>query len=209
MRAFFDRITPAITAALAVWDQGMTHYMGLRPRVLGRAFDRARLPEAVQHDQPALRFQQAQRLSHVAGDYAMPAGLDARDVEAYVLSVFWAARNDHIGAGEMAGRLQKITAKLLQLNPQLNDLRFDRAAARSCFDVCMGVTSVFNLDDIQHFIDGKVGYVSLKDPAYRAQHNRILAACGHMHWVPSPATMTRIETQLQDRKAASAPVRKL
>lgn len=198
MRAFFDANARSLIAAVNGHDDGMRHYLGLRPRVLSRAFNRLRLPSR-EHDQPARRFATRHGFKDIAGDWRLPQGLRAQDVEAYILCLRWALRFAQLPPADYIARQERLLDRLFTLNPQLRRLRFDRKDTRKGFDLVMGVTSGFNTDDIQHFIDGKVGYISRQDPAYARQSDRIERIFGHMEWVPAPVTMAKIEAQIPAR----------
>ena len=64
----------------------------------------------------------------------------------------------------------------------------------------MGVTSGFNIDDINDYINIGGASIRAKDPAYRMIRDRIERIGLQMFWVPSMKTLRKIEEQINNQR---------
>jgi hypothetical protein len=193
IRSFLETLA---TPAAAAEDRDGTLYHALRlcPGLLTKAFNAAAVPDDP-HVRPALVFAEENGLSGIGRTYALPPGLDAETIEAYVLALRWTARAGLMTPQRYAERMQELGAALEEINPALAALAYDRTEAPAVFDVVMGVTSGFNTDDIQFFIDGNYFARAIADRAYADKYRRAEEGHSRIGWVPSPKTLDRIIAQ--------------
>ncbi len=152
------------------------------------------------HSQPAVEAAQRHGLHGVGGDYLLPRGLSAPVVETYAMVAMHVVRGKD-GQETAQRHLHDLLMRLEHLNPVLTTLAYDRSDVKQCYDAILGVTSGFNTDDIQHYLDGNFYKKSMENPAYAAQHAAVVKHLNdnELYWVPSPKTMGRILAQ-QPRK---------
>lgn len=172
----------------------VVYYMNEMYRhALTHAFNTAANPH---HSQPAIETAQRHGLNNVSGDYKLPRGLSAPVLETYfmVLRHMYLPKNT---SEQTYAHMQDVLARIEKLNPQLATLSYDRSNLYNCYDVLMGVTSGFHIDDIQHYLDGNFYKKSMENPAYAAKHAAVVAHLNdnELYWVPSPKTMDRILAQ--------------
>ena len=182
-----------------------------KPLSLSRAFN-----NAATH--PALRFQRDNHLRGIAGRYFIPDGKTAAQYEK------WMSRkmSAHVGA-EIKKRnatdydywpiaedlglpafLEKSWDRLVELNPALEQVKLNRACVEDVYNAHIGVTSGFNIDDINFFLkqkhigEGLPARQSHEMPVHGARLARINAAAeAQMYWVVSPATAKKIEKRFK------------
>jgi hypothetical protein len=182
-----------------------------KPLSLSRAFN-----DASTH--PALRFQRDNNLRGIAGRYYIPDGKTAaqyekamsRRMHAHVEAEMKkrnATEFDYWRVAESMGVpafLEKSWGKLVALNPALKKVKFDRRCVEDAYNVHIGVTSGFNVNDINFFIrqrhvgEGLPALQSHRMPVHGARLDRINAAAeSQMFWVASPATAKKIEKRFR------------
>lgn len=93
-------------------------------------------------------------------------------------------------------RQRAVWDALVSLNPQLKNVQVGRMQGRAMYDAMMGVSSGFNVDDINHFLRrAQNGFPA--DPAAEAQRAAIRTRTGHyMGWVPSPETRAHVMQEI-------------
>jgi hypothetical protein len=149
---------------------------------------------------PALRFVRGNDLDNesfgIAALYRIPDGVTAAAYEDKV--------NSKAESGD-TGYLRKSWAKLVALNPALEDVELDKDRLEDILDAHMGATSGFNVDDINFYIEQRH---LLRKPALHARGmlvhgdriKRIEAASKTpVSWVPSPRTAVRMEKALHKK----------
>jgi len=148
---------------------------------------------AVTH-QPAWEFERANDVKGIAGRYVIPDGMTAYSYERRMLR-------------SVKKNLAQSWRKLRLANPELSRIRIDKTDAFSVYDAHMGVTSGFNIDDINFFmalrqrIEAVALYVR-SSPVHGARLERIDAICrARLQWVPSPKTARKMEKLLLQRGA--------
>ena len=193
-----------------------------RPLSVSRAFNVAsRRPGDHTSRHPALDFQTANLLRCIAGRYVIPSNYTAPEYEDLT------SRKMHDAAAALAGGeaprfkfwdiiekapppefLRKSWNKLVRLNPVLKGVRFDKANAEEMYNAHLGVTSGFNVDDINFFLeqkkvgDGLPAKQAREMPVHGERLQRIeAAALTPMFWVASPKTAEKVEERLLRHKA--------
>lgn len=178
-----------------------------KPLSLSRAFN-----DAATH--PALRFQRDNNLRGIAGRYFIPDGKTAAQYEKAMsrkmhvhveteMAKRGATEYDYWKVAEdmgLPGFLEKSWDKLVELNPALKKVKLDRSCVEDVYNAHIGVTSGFNVNDINFFLrqkhvgNGLPALQSHKMPVHGARLDRINAAAeSQMFWVASPATAKKIE----------------
>lgn len=176
-------------------DHFLRYALRLCPGLLTKAFNKAAVP-LERHQRPALEFAEKAKLADIGQNWHLPAGLDAPTIEAYALVLRWATQQGRITADRYNQRLSVLCQTLEDLNPVLATLTYDRRDCLRMFDVALGVTSGFNADDIQFFLDGNYYSLAMQNRDYARQNNLAKQVTGvDMFWVPSPKTLHRIITQ--------------
>ena len=184
---------------------------------------------------PALNFEAQTGIEGVGRTYKMPNGISMEYMESLLpgtdFSLFqmkhvvptderfrfsWAMAAEQVVplATTMETKYQKLIDTLCDLNPELKNIKFDQQNKSDRDNFLWGVTSGFNPDDIQHFLDR-----SHRDPAEIKQEqltgiwpqlkrrcDEIFGKEQHLvQWVPSPATAAHINEQL-DRRYGPDPL---
>ena len=170
------------------------HIRNLMAKPLIAAFN---APANRHHEQPAKILERKHDLQDIAGDYHMPAGLKAPMVEAFAIAINWMHRRAEISTDEALARMHPLLDRMIELNPAMSVLRFDRNNVTKCVDCVMGMTSGFNRDDMQFFLDGNYFQMSMDKPEYASKFTaaaQLLNRDG-LGWVPAPATLDKIITQ--------------
>lgn len=184
---------------------------------------------------PALRFEEVTGIAGVGRIYKMPGGVSMQYMESllphYDFSAFlmkkvipadeklrfaWGMSNEDIApfASTAQDKMSLLIDRLCDLNPELKNVRFDRADFRACWHFTRGVTSGFNPEDIQFYLDD--------DKDDRAQANAYLTTGAYgrlnkrcedifgkdsniLRWDVSPETAARIDREL-DRRYGPDPL---
>ncbi|MBI3440267.1 MAG: hypothetical protein HY052_00400 [Proteobacteria bacterium] len=171
--------------------------------------------------QPPVDFEMQHHLTKIAQHYHLPEGLSPDNLQTYALLL--TRRKDM----SEAARLDKMTAicdALIVANPALQRLQCDTARFWTAYHVVMGVASAFNIDDIQHFLNGQgkpepagvrmensLEFKSLTSVFNRYAAARHMAPDLDMFWVASPTTLQNIRDQFvkkRSKPAAAHPRRK-
>lgn len=160
---------------------------------LCNTFNAAANPHHFQH---AAEIASRYRLQGVSGDYLLPRGLSAPVLETYAMvaaNIIY-RKNDQTLALHY---LNDLITRLEELNPALTTLTYNRSNIKHCHDAVLGVTSGFNTDDIQFYLDGNYYKKSMENPAYAAKHGAVVTHLNddRLYWVPSPKTLDRILAQ--------------
>lgn len=173
--------------------------------LLQKAFNRVARKSSDRHQRPALLLQAEFGLTDIGCDYKMPEGIAHKKIEAYVLCLMWAYRQEQLPAAVFGPAMHELLDRMEDLNPELKRLRYDRTDARRLFDAAMGVTSGFNIDDMQFFLDGNYGYIAEKNPQWVAKHETVKRLLGIMGpgWVASEPTLDKIAAQARAKRDAA------
>ncbi len=192
-----------------------------KPLSLSRAFN-----AASRH--PAWNFQRLNNLRGIAGAYKIPEGMTASEYEDRTLQRvfadkglqktlnqssakdmqdfwrsggFWRALNDQPPPQLLTDSWNALVA----LNPQLQQVKAETNTLSSLLEAHYGVTSGFNIDDINFFLEqkkvgeGLPGLQSRNMPVHGERLERIEAATSQMFWVVSPKTAEKIENRFKRR----------
>lgn len=98
--------------------------------------------------------------------------------------------------------------RLERANPELKALTFDRTHAGETYNALMGVTSGFNVQDIDFFLklrrENKIPAMTvMNDPAFKKHLDwmqNAASVCERPCWVPSLPTMENITGQLKAKR---------
>lgn len=195
--------------------QGHSH----KPLSLSRTFNlaaRSAGDRSTRH--PAYEFQRNNNLRGIAGRYRIPGGYTAPEYEDLTSRKMTRAMNKLAGGrgnrhnwrlmatAESPDFLQRSWRRLLALNPVLQNVKVDVKNAHDLFNAHFGVTSGFNPDDINFFLeqrhvgDGLPAKQAREMPVHGARIARVEAvAASHMFWVASPKTVEKIEQRFKRR----------
>jgi hypothetical protein len=192
-----------------------------KPLSLSCAFNMAaRAPGHRDSNHPALQFSRANNLRGIAARYRIPGGEIASIYEDEMWRKMEAVVTLQAAATNMVGQnfwsiaetmqppafLKKSWDKLVKLNPRLKDIRMNKNAAADMLNAHLGVTSGFNVDDInfyieqQHTGEGKPAMQARRMPDHGGRLARIEAVAQEdLQWVASPATAKKIEQRFKRR----------
>lgn len=163
---------------------------------------------------PSIEFEQQNDLTDIGGYYNMPRGMSAAEYEDW----FWGTNTAQLEAKDVAigdgkrymsakqpsSHVMNSWLELKALNPELENVRLDENLHYDVYCAVMGVTSGFNIDDINFFLEQLYvghGYPAVQGrnmPTHGERLERIEDVSEErMSWVPSPRTAQRIESQFQ------------
>lgn len=153
--------------------------------------------------QPPLDVERKHHFNNIAQRYRMPEDIPARDLQAYAVFLFHEYRGG-MGSrdGDVALRIDRLYDLMIEKNPVLAAVPIYKDSLEQKYHVVMGAISAFNLGDIQHFVSGKTGIVSRKDPAWQVMNQRLEASGIETYWVPSMLTLRDMSQQLFQQKCA-------
>ena len=170
-----------------------------------QAFNAAARREVLEH-QPARDFESRTRFKGIAGRYIFPQGVKPLVLEEELVRT---------KKGEsFEAKFGGVFRDLLILNPDLHRLRFDKSSPRQFYSTMLGITSGFNVDDINYFVDliskGEPPAFHLRsDPRLNALFRQAEhRADAPIEWVPSPETLGTVHRKLDardGRRARKAP----
>lgn len=188
---------------------------------------------------PAHRFEAQHGISGIAGDYIFPDGMTASAYEDLynwqidegerilrhpgILDSFEAPerRMTHMpgriaafvelqASSRYKSLLHEGWRRLEEENPELKKLAFNRSNGGELYNALLGVTSGFNMQDIDLFLKARrtgqpPGLYIRNADAFRAhmewmQNN--LDACERPHWIPSLPTLEKIRDKLSRKQDA-------
>ena len=130
--------------------------------------------------QPAIMFEESENISGIAHHYILPDGYDDWSLE----------REIDYNLRSLDDKLDLLD-DLAVLNPELLELDYDRDDYEDVKNILYGVTSAFNLDDIQFFLNSGDTPSSLKKRYVEAQAYQS-ALDIRLHWIPAPKTLQKI-----------------
>ena len=97
---------------------------------------------------------------------------------------------------DLMRRMQEDWKKLMDLNPELQTVRFDRNNPLSLLYALSGVSSLFNPADIDFFINLQEGSAQ-KLPEYNALFGEVRTmSTVSIQWIPAPQTLAFIKEKL-------------
>lgn len=191
---FIDRYRAKAAKAGGLTDSNhmLLHAIALDPRGLA-------LP-VPKNDfcQPPMVLEEKTGLRGLGVDWKMPAGLRPVELQIYGMLLAHAMECGDLSRAQGQGRMFEACMALAVRNPPLQALRLDGKDTRKLYDVMLGVASGFNVDDMQHYLDGKVFYISQRDPEWQSRNTQLggLLQGHHIGWVMSIATMDAALAQL-------------
>lgn len=170
---------------------------------------------------PAAAFAIKNDLTGIATYYTYPNNMTASEFEVYCeytsesLACYAPPRDTNFEKiliktppKSLMDRMNKEWDDLVILNPELDQLQFDRTNPDSLHNAITGVACQFNLHDIQHFISvieehnrWDAYQIIMSDPEYAAKLERAneLAPLENVHWVPAPQTLDQIIDKLETK----------
>lgn len=104
--------------------------------------------------------------------------------------------------GTTLDHLNEIADKIIQLNPDLLEVKYSRDNPQDVRDLIFGVTSAFNPEDINYFINTNSKHEVDKPLPYRMAKRLIVANLYEektgvfLTWIPSPETLNIISSKL-------------
>lgn len=142
---------------------------------------------------PAKQFEERYDVQGISQDYVMPSGKAMFKVAQHVLY----AKDSELPLS----KLNELLDDIVSLNPCLKSLTYDRSDERNVLDVIFGVTSAFNPNDIQYFLDtnSKIGddkvlsSIMLERFLNTRAHAKMMDI--DLGWIPSPQTLAMIKKQ--------------
>ncbi len=148
---------------------------------------------------PALEFEDRIGIAGVGRRYAMPPDHDMESLEHEIKRrIKWCA----ISLDERLKRAQDYADILTRLNPELQKTRYDRDDLTDVWHFLLGVTSGFNPDDIDFFINAD--REELRSGRNNDKVTNVLSATFNDHarlgWRPSAPTADLIIRKLADKK---------
>jgi hypothetical protein len=168
---------------------------------------------------PARKFEVFNHFRGIAGRYKIPDGMTAKHYEQkhhdrlqeallasvpdkdIVLHVLWQGTRTL----PVPDFLHESWRRLVKLNPILKTIKMNPDNTRDLYNAHMGVTSGFNVDDINFYIErdndgGQAAKQAREMPVHGAMLKRINAVSAtHLNWVPSPQTAQKIEAGFKRR----------
>ncbi len=182
---------------------------------------------------PALEFQLAHGLTDIGTDYVLPVRWpSAEAIETHLekwgdlakeflhpLEILLPSKwRNKSAEKEVLTDLNTILDELIQLNPELKSVDYDRTKFAEVWPVLQGVASGFNTDDINYFLEIRIrnktseGHEIERSSAknkiyakillvYPAEHHQHLQDhfIDHMNWIASPQTVQNVQTQLDEK----------
>ena len=141
---------------------------------------------------PPLSFEKYFRLKGLSKIYKFPFDLKPIDVEAILwlsdVTLRWGIDNETLRKDFL-----KLMELIFDLNPILNKLKVKSFS--KLYDIGLGVTSCFNVDDIKFFIENW-NYQKREDyPIHQHKILLIEKLMGYLSWVPCEKTLDKILKQ--------------
>lgn len=168
---------------------------------------------------PARRFELSNNLRNIAGHYKIPNGMTADAYEKRIRKKLdkevnlEAQRKNITGGFRIVLKMMKSPKfhldswhKLVRLNPVLTDVQIDKENAMDLFNAHFGVTSGFNIDDINFYIAQEHrGVLPAQDARAMPDHGERLkrieaVSKTSVNWVMSPKTARKVENRLKRHK---------
>lgn len=148
------------------------------------------------HMRAALDFQKALGLKDIGTEYVLPRNLSAEAMEREIRQrVKW----DLIPMEERKKRALEYADAFTVLNPSLKPVRFNRDDLLQVWHVLLGVTSCFNPDDIDYFINNidqlNTPQQNFSDKLKRSLRSEFNVAA-ELYWRPSEKTAQRVLEQM-------------
>lgn len=162
---------------------------------------------------PTLLFEKENNLQGIAGNYKFPGNLSAEEWEKNTIQPYVElteifdlsnqldpSRQEKLRKltpirEQKLNKLNNILDSFIKINPELEKISIKRDNFTQVWDTLMGVTSLFNTDDINHFVNTKKGKrnseVMKKRIAIIEQKLKT-----KIPYRPSPKTLSKIEKQL-------------
>ncbi len=156
--------------------------------------------------QPPRELEKKLGLSGLAGNYYMPSGMKAEALQTYVLALRQMGLRGEVTVQQETHRLAQIFALLVADNRVLDALCVDKHDRQKIYEVVRGITSGYNVRDIQFFHDVRSGAQARQDPAYAALWTEVAQQGVDLTgWIPAPSTLRDIRQQLAAKSLQSKP----
>jgi hypothetical protein len=168
---------------------------------------------------PARKFELFNHIRGIAGRYKIPQGMTAKQYEEKHRLLMQETLLTSVPNKDIAPHilwqetrtiqppafLQESWDRLVKLNPILKTIKMNSDNTRDLYNAHMGVTSGFNTDDINFYIErdndgGQAAKQAREMPVHGDMLKRINAVSAtHLNWVPSPQTAQKIEAGFKRR----------
>jgi len=174
---------------------------------LQKYFYDANSPEALNSSgvfKPAAAFEMRNNITGIAGYYEFPNGMNPTEYEIYFRDKFI---DGYLQSSEKIEEVKEEWNAIKSLNTELSDVNVDTNNFKSVWSATMGAISLFNIDDINCFLDSgkKFGTQIVENlnsnEEYRSLDNYInMNALSSMGWVASLNTLKLIREKLDEKK---------
>lgn len=140
-------------------------------------------------------FENKYGVAGISHDYLLPEGRTARDIE---LELWFSSQ------GRMLEWRSNMVDKIIALNPELSDLKYDRENLQSLEDIIGGVTTGFNSDDIEYYVRWVEDNPDLNERVFSQngvrkviehEATKLMLGVG-ICWFPALSTLETIKEQL-------------
>lgn len=147
--------------------------------------------------QPPVDLEREHGFKGIAGNYKLPEGLKASELQGYGEILRHAAQAGELSVDEMNEKFDEVLLSLAARNPQLAKLNpGDDWLGR--YNIVLGVASEFNVKDIQFFLDTFPDIAPKDDQGHYARLWENIRGLP-LIWMPAPDTLISIATQMQGR----------
>lgn len=194
------------------------------PEEIENAYDRhGRYKEngVIKYTAHAVRLEEMTGLTGIAGRYKFPDGKTPAETEydyrksflKYSIALSYLRSDDPVKAGAAkkfeAGIPSALTSvngeidKLSKLNPELKRLNYDRKDFIQSYRALIGITSQYNVDDINDYL--RVVRTGVKNKEAQQKMDDLKKRFGlRFGWQPAVTTLKKIETGMMIREKARA-----
>ncbi|MDD3371411.1 MAG: hypothetical protein PHE27_06250 [Alphaproteobacteria bacterium] len=153
------------------------------------------------YSSPSFQFEQLSGLTGIHTPWKTPGGRSYADIEAEMdplleLLLFNNGSQEKLKAG--VERLRGIFDSFAELNPELNALRDVKEQPFILVHALYGITSQFNLSDIEYFLGSSTDEKVLNKKLVRMENLSVLAFMTPIDWLPSEKTLDCIFAQIPD-----------
>ncbi|MFW0777910.1 MAG: hypothetical protein ACN2B6_09370 [Rickettsiales bacterium] len=165
---------------------------------------------------PAEAFEKKYGLEGISEQYIFPSGkgYSQNNLLKYMNDIGERIFIDGISENEMEF-MRSTLDKLIELNPQLADISINMQNNDEVYHLLNGIVSSYNPSDIAYYLQKREASMNgdtqpEEEPERRRREIVICKHLGHSHdhcgWIPSLATITKIEEQISQRASKSSSI---
>lgn len=156
--------------------------------------------------QPPVDLEREHGFKGIAGNYKLPEGLKASELQGYGEILRHAAQAGELSVEEMNEKFDEVLLSLAARNPQL--ARLDPGEDwLGRYNIVLGIASEFNPQDIQFFLDIYPDIAPKDDGGHYAKLWENIRGLP-LVWMPAPDTLISIATQMQGKIIEPKPLPK-